>query len=290
MFSGTATAIITPFLKDGRIDEQGLRDLVDYQEEMGIETIVPCGSTGESATLSHDEHIEVIRIVVDQAKKVKVIAGAGSNSTQEAIDLSMRAADLGVDGILSISPYYNKPTQEGIFRHYKAISEAISVPLIPYNVPGRTGSNITAETTLRMASLPNIAAIKEASGNLDQVMTILANRPKDFCVLSGDDALTFAMLAMGGDGVISVSSNCAPRLVSDMVRTAIGGDLVKAREMHFRLLPLFRVMFREPNPIPIKAAMKMMGKPSGILRPPLIEMDRAYEPELRSVLKSLGII
>lgn len=290
MFSGTATAIITPFFKDGTIDEQGLRDLVDYQEEMGIETIVPCGSTGESATLSHDEHIEVIRIVVDQAKKVKVIAGAGSNSTQEAIDLSVRAADLGVDGILSISPYYNKPTQEGIFRHYKAISEAISVPLIPYNVPGRTGSNVTAETTLRLAALPNIAAIKEASGDLEQVMTILANRPKGFCVLSGDDALTFAMLAMGGDGVISVSSNCAPRLVSNMVRTAISGDLVKAREMHFRLLPLFRVLFREPNPIPVKAAMKMMGKPSGILRPPLMDMNPAYEPELRSVLQGLGII
>lgn len=290
MFSGTATAIITPFLKDGKIDEQGLRDLVDYQEEMGIENIVPCGSTGESATLSHDEHIEVIRIVMDQVKKVKVIAGAGSNSTQEAIDLSVRAADLGVDGILSISPYYNRPTQEGIFRHYKAISESISVPLIPYNVPGRTGSNITAETTLRLAALPNIAAIKEASGNLDQIMTILANRPKGFCVLSGDDALTFAMLAMGGDGVISVSSNCAPRLVSDMVRTAISGDLMKAREMHFRLLPLFRVMFRESNPIPIKAAMKMMGKPSGILRPPLIEMSPTYEPELRSVLENLGII
>lgn len=290
MFSGTATAIITPFLKDGSIDEQGLRSLVEYQEEMGIETIVPCGSTGESATLSHDEHIEVIRIVMDQVKRVKVIAGAGSNSTREAIDLSVRAADLGVDGILSISPYYNKPTQEGIFRHYKAISEAISVPLVPYNVPGRTGSNITAETSLRLAALPNVGAIKEASGNLEQVMTILANRPKDFCVLSGDDSLTFAMLAMGGDGVISVSSNCAPRLVSNMVRTAISGDLVKAREMHFRLLPLFRMMFREPNPIPVKAAMKMMGKPSGILRPPLIEMDQAYEPELRSVLEGLGII
>jgi len=290
MFSGTATAIITPFFKDGAIDEQGLRELVDYQEGMGIETIVPCGSTGESATLSHDEHIEVIRIVMDQVKKVKVIAGAGSNSTQEAIDLSVRAADLGVDGILSISPYYNKPTQEGIFRHYKAISEAISVPLIPYNVPGRTGSNMTAETTLRLAALPNIAAIKEASGDLEQVMTILANRPKGFSVLSGDDALTFAMLAMGGDGVISVSSNCAPRLVSDMVRTALSGDLVKAREMHFRLLPLFRVLFREPNPIPVKTAMKMMGKPSGILRPPLIEMNPAYEPELRSVLEGLGII
>ncbi|MDD3398139.1 MAG: 4-hydroxy-tetrahydrodipicolinate synthase [Candidatus Methanomethylophilaceae archaeon] len=290
MFSGTATALITPFHKDGSIDEQGLRELVEYQEEQGVEAVVPCGSTGESATLSHDEHIEVIRIVMNHVKRVKVIAGAGSNSTQEAIDLSRRAADLGVDGVLSISPYYNKPTQEGIYRHYKAISEAISVPLIPYNVPGRTGSNMSAQTTLRLAELPNVAAIKEASGDVDQVMTILANRPKDFCVLSGDDALTFAMLAMGGSGVISVSSNCAPRLVGDMVRTAISGDLVKAREMHFRLLPLFRVLFREPNPIPVKAAMRMMGKPSGTLRLPLMDMSPLHEEELRSVLQGLGLV
>ncbi|MGE4275087.1 MAG: 4-hydroxy-tetrahydrodipicolinate synthase, partial [Candidatus Methanomethylophilaceae archaeon] len=286
----TATALITPFHKDGSIDEQGLRELVEYQESQGVEAVVPCGSTGESATLSHDEHIEVIRIVVDQVKRVKVVAGAGSNSTQEAIDLSRRAADLGVDGILSISPYYNKPTQEGIYRHYKAISEAISVPLIPYNVPGRTGSNMTAQTTLRLAELPNVAAIKEASGDVDQVMTILANRPKDFCVLSGDDSLTFAMLAMGGNGVISVGSNCAPGLVGDMVRAAISGDLVRAREMHFRLLPLFRVLFREPNPIPVKAAMRMMGNPSGSLRLPLMDLSPVHEEELRSVLQGLGLL
>ena len=290
MFSGTATALITPFHKDGSINEQGLRELVEYQEEQGVEAVVPCGSTGESATLSHDEHIEVIRIVMDQVKRVKVIAGAGSNSTHEAIDLSRRAADLGVDGILSISPYYNKPTQEGIYQHYKAISEAIPVPLIPYNVPGRTGSNMTAQTTLRLAALPNVAAIKEASGDVEQIMTILANCPKGFCVLSGDDALTFAMLAMGGAGVISVSSNCAPRMVGEMVRTAISGDLVKAREMHFRLLPLFRVLFREPNPIPVKDAMRMMGKPSGTLRLPLMDLSPVHEEELRSVLQGLGLL
>ncbi len=290
MFKGTATALITPFHRDGSIDEEGLRGLVDYQESQGVETVIPCGSTGESATLSHDEHIEVIRIVVDQAKRAQVVAGAGSNSTQEAIALSIHAADIGVDGILSISPYYNKPTQEGIYQHYKQVSEAISVPLIPYNVPGRTGSNISAQTILRLAELPNVAAVKEASGNLDQIMDILAGRPKGFSVLSGDDAMTFPLLALGGDGVISVSSNCAPRLMGDMVRAGLAGDYAKARQLHFRLLPLFRMMFRETNPIPVKAAMRMMGKHSGTLRMPLLEMSPQHEAEMRQVLKGLDLI
>ena len=196
MFKGTATAIITPFKDDGSIDEASLRRLVDFQEENGVTTIVPVGSTGESATLSHEEHIRVIEIVVDQAKKAKILAGAGSNCTAEAIKLSKASADLGVDGILSISPYYIKPTQEGIYQHYKAISEAIDVPLIPYNVPGRTGSNMTAETTLRLAKLPNIIGIKEASGNMSQVQKILADKPKNFEVLCGDDGLAFPMTVM----------------------------------------------------------------------------------------------
>ena len=233
MFEGTSTALITPFKKDGSIDEEGLRRLVDFQEENGVTTLVPCGSTGESATLSHEEHIRVVSIVRDQAKKAKVLAGAGSNSTAEAVMLSKAAADLGVDGILSISPYYIKPTQEGIYQHYLSITEAIDIPVIVYNVPGRTGSNITAETTLRMAQLPGIIGIKEASGNVSQVGDILAKKPKDFEVMSGDDGLTFPMLAMGCTGVISVAANCCPNSMTQMVQLCLKEKYIDARAIHF---------------------------------------------------------
>ncbi len=290
MFKGTATALITPFRKDGKIDEQGLRDLVDFQESMGIDAIVPCGSTGESATLDHAEHVRAIEVVIDQVKKAKIIAGAGSNSTQEAVDLSVKSADMGADYILSISPYYNKPTQEGIYQHFKKVTEACDLPIIVYNVPGRTGSNMEASTTLRLAELPGISGIKEASGDMAQVMRIMAERPKDFAMISGDDALTFPLMALGGEGVISVTSNCAPKQMMEMVNSALAGDFVKAREMHFKMIPLFNAMFLEPNPIPIKAAMDIMGKPSGELRMPLMDMTSENRKLLENTMRQLGII
>ncbi len=290
MFEGTSTALITPFKKDGSIDEEGLRRLVDFQEENGVTTLVPCGSTGESATLSHEEHIRVVSIVRDQAKKAKVLAGAGSNSTAEAVMLSKAAADLGVDGILSISPYYIKPTQEGIYQHYMSISESIDIPVIVYNVPGRTGSNITAETTLRMAQLPGIIGIKEASGNVSQVGDILANKPKDFEVMSGDDGLTFPMLAMGCTGVISVAANCCPNSMTQMVQLCLKEKYIDARAIHFKMLPLFRDLFIESNPIPIKYVMKRLGYGNGKPRLPLTELSPQFRPKLDMDIAMLGLI
>ena len=287
MFSGTATALITPFRKDGSIDEECLRRIVEFQEENGVTAMVPCGSTGESATMSHDEHIEVIKIVVDHVKKAKVIAGAGSNSTSEAITLSKKAQDIGADAVLSISPYYNKPTQEGIFQHYKAVSESIKIPLIMYNVPGRTGSNISPETTLRLAELGNIIATKEASGNIDQIQTILAERPKGFLVLSGDDNLTYPMMTLGSEGTISVASNCFPREVSDMVGLCRSGNYDEARKIHMRMLPLFRALFLESNPIPVKYIMKKMGFGTGTLRLPLTELSDVNKKTVDAILKNL---
>ena len=290
MFEGTATALITPFKKDGSIDEEGLRRLVDFQEENGVTTLVPCGSTGEAATLSHEEHIRVVSIVRDQAKKAKILAGAGSNSTAEAVYLSKAAADLGVDGILSISPYYIKPTQEGIYQHYMSIAESIDIPVIVYNVPGRTGSNITAETTLRLAQLPGIIGIKEASGNVSQVGDILAKKPKDFEVMSGDDGLTFPMLAMGCTGVISVASNCCPNSMTQMVQLCLKEKYIDARAIHFKMLPLFRDLFIESNPIPIKYVMKRLGYGNGKPRLPLTELSPQHRPVLDMDIAMLGLI
>lgn len=290
MFGGTATALITPFKDDGSVDEGGLRRLVDFQEENGANVLIPCGSTGESATLSHEEHIRVVKIVRDQAKHAKIIAGAGSNSTAEAVYLSKAAADLGCDGILSISPYYNKPTQEGIYLHFKAISEAIDIPLIIYNVPGRTGSNITADTTLRLAELPNISAIKEASGNVNQIQEILCKRPKGFEVLSGDDGLTFPLMGMGCDGVISVAANCCPRSMSQMINLCKQEKYLEAREIHFKLMPLFNDLFIESNPIPIKYVMKRLGYGNGRPRLPLTELSAKNRPILDMDIARLGLI
>ena len=290
MFEGTATALITPFKDDGSVDEGGLRRLVDFQEENGANVLIPCGSTGESATLSHEEHIRVVEIVRDQAKHAKIIAGAGSNSTAEAVYLSKAAADLGCDGILSISPYYNKPTQEGIYLHFKAISEAIDIPLIIYNVPGRTGSNITADTTLRLAELPNISARKEASGNVNQIQEILCKRPKGFEVLSGDDGLTFPLMGMGCDGVISVAANCCPRSMSQMINLCKQEKYLEAREIHFKLMPLFNDLFIESNPIPIKYVMKRLGYGNGRPRLPLTELSAKNRPILDMDIARLGLI
>jgi len=289
MFAGCSTALITPFRDDGAIDEEAFRELIDFQEENGVDVIVPCGSTGESATLTADEHIRVIEIAVDQAKKSKVLAGAGSNSTAEAIVFSKHAEDLGADGILSISPYYNKPTQEGIYLHYKSIAEATDIPIVVYNVPGRTGSNITSDTMLRMAEIPGIAAVKEASGNIAQVQKILAGRPKGFEVLSGDDALTYPIMSMGGDGVVSVSSNCCPARMSRMVHLIQEGKSSEALEICNELVPLFTELFTESNPIPIKYAMKRLGFGNGIPRLPLTPLSKRGQDALIPVLEKLGL-
>lgn len=290
MFEGTATALITPFKKDGSLDEEGLRRLVSFQEENGVSTLVPCGSTGESATLSHEEHVKVVNIVRDQAKSAKILAGAGSNSTSEAVLLSKAAEDLGVDGILSISPYYIKPTQEGIYQHYVSIAESVDIPVVVYNVPGRTGSNITAETTLKLAEHPGIIGIKEASGNISQVGDILAKKPKFFEVMSGDDILTFAMLTMGCTGVISVASNCCPNLVSQMVDFCLKEKYVDARPVHFKLLPLFKDLFVESNPIPIKYVMNKLGYGNGKLRLPLTDLSPKFHPVLDADIAALELI
>ena len=289
MFGGTGTAIITPFTNDGKIDEDALRRLVRFQEDNGVNVLVPCGSTGESAMMSHEEHIHVVEIVRDEAKKAKIVAGAGSNYTSEAVMLSKAAEDLGVDGILSISPYYVKPTQEGLYQHYKAIQDAIDVPVIVYNVPGRTATNINVDTILRLAELPRIAGVKEASGNFPQIMSILANRPDGFEVLSGDDGLTMGMLSLGADGVISVASNCCPGLVSKMVNSAIAGDVPTARDIHETLLPLFSALFCESNPIPIQYVMGRMGYGNGVPRLPLTELSDKGKSILEPVLEKLGL-
>ena len=289
MFSGTGTAIITPFAKDGSIDEDALRRLVRFQEDNGVDVLIPCGSTGESAMMSHEEHIHVVEIVRDEAKKAKVVAGAGSNCTSEAVMLSKGSEDLGVDGILSISPYYVKPTQEGLYQHYKAIQDAIDIPVIVYNVPGRTATNVSVDTILRLAELPGIAGVKEASGNFSQIMDILARKPKDFEVLSGDDGLTLGMLSLGADGVISVAANCCPALVSKMVNSAMSMDIATAREIHERLLPLFSALFCESNPIPIQYVMGRMGYGNGIPRLPLTELSPKGKAIIDPVLEELGL-
>lgn len=289
MFAGTGTALITPFAKDGNIDEDALRRLVRFQEDNGVDVLVPCGSTGESATMSHEEHVRVIKIVRDEAKKAKILAGAGSNSTSEAVMLTRAANDLGVDGILSISPYYNKPTQEGLYRHYEAIQASCDIPVIVYNVPGRTGSNISVDTLMRLAELPGIGGVKEASGNMSQIQNILIRRPKGFEVLSGDDSLTLALMGVGADGVISVASNCCPKEVSDMVRNATYGDFKIAREIYGRMLPLFENLFCESNPIPIKYVMGRMGYGNGEPRLPLTPLSENGRRILDPILEKAGI-
>lgn len=289
MFAGTGTAIITPFAKDGSIDEESLRRLVDFQEENGANVLVPCGSTGESATLSHKEHIHVLEIVIDQAKKAKILAGAGSNSTSEAVALSKSAADLGADGILSISPYCVKPTQEGLYLHYKTIAESVDCPLVVYNIPGRTGCNVSVDTLMRLAEVPGIAGVKEASGNMAQIQSILARRPEGFEVLSGDDSLTLPLICLGADGVISVAANCCPGLVSEMVCNARSGNFDIASSVHGALLPLFTALFCESNPIPIKYVMGRMGYGAGVPRLPLTPLSEQGRAIIDPILKDLGI-
>ncbi len=290
MFSGCATAIITPMTRTGDIDEEGLRETVRFQEEKGIRIIVPCGSTGESATLNHEEHLQVIKIVRDETKRSKVIAGTGSNATSEAIHLSKGAKDLGVDGVLSVSPYYNKPTQAGIIKHFEAIDAAVDIPTIIYNIPSRTGTNITATTMLKLAEIPSMVGVKEASGDINQIAKILAGAPKDFTVLSGDDAMVLPAMALGAKGVISVTSNILPEAMLSLVRAILDGDMAEARRINHDMLPIFNALFLETNPIPVKTALRLMGRPSGPFRLPLCDMSQKNLETLRSVLAERKLI
>jgi 4-hydroxy-tetrahydrodipicolinate synthase len=291
-FQGTGTAIVTPFKKDGSLDEKALRRVVDYQVKGGVEALIPLGTTGESPNLNHAEYERVFEVVQEQANgKVKIFGGAGSNSTQTAIDNAKLVKRIGLDAALIVGPYYNKPTQEGYFQHYRAIADAVDIPIIVYNVPGRTGGNIEAATTLRMAEeIPSIVAVKEASGNFAQIMEIARNKPKNFSLLSGDDAITLPIVSIGGDGCISVVANEAPRDFSDMVRACLKGRWGKALELHNKLLPLMNVNFIESNPIPVKAALAMMGMIEEVYRLPLVRISEKNREKLRTILAGLKLV
>src|SRR6185436_13039509 len=290
---GCATALVTPFTSDGAVDVERLRALIEYQIAGGVRLLVPCGTTGESATMSDEEDQLVIKTTVEVANgRAKVIAGTGSNSTAAAIQYSQTARDIGVDGVLSVAPYYNKPTQEGLYAHFRAVAESVGdLPVVIYNVPGRTASNISAQTTLKLAhEVENIVGVKEASGNLAQIMEILRERPAGFNVISGDDSLTRAMIALGGDGLISVASNEAPGEMSEMVDLALAGNWNGARELHYRLLPLMEVNFIESSPGPVKAALTMMGLIDENLRLPLVPVTDKSRDRIREVLNEVGLL
>ena len=290
---GCATALVTPFTADGSVDEKRLRELIEYQIAGNVRVLVPCGTTGESVTMTEDENKLVIRTTVEVARdRAKVIAGTGSNSTAVTIQRSKAARGLGVDGVLTVAPYYNKPTQEGLYAHFRAIAEAVDgLPVVIYNVPGRTSSNIAAETTLRLArDVENIVAVKEASGNLSQIMEILRSRPEGFRVISGDDSLTLALIALGGEGLISVASNEAPALMSQLNDLALAGKWDDARKLHYRLLPLMEANFIESSPGPVKAAMALMGLLEENLRLPLVPVQEKTRTRLREVLDELDLL
>ncbi len=290
-WQGTYTAVVTPFRTDGAVDEQALERLVDLQIDGRVEGIVACGTTGESVTLSGEEQLRVIQVVRDRVDtRVRVIAGVGGNSTEKVVAQARVVASLGVDGILSVVPYYNKPTQEGLFRHFSELADAIEIPVIVYNVPGRTSANLSPATLMRLAQHENIRGVKEASGNLIQVMEILSRRPDGFSVFSGEDNLTLPILALGGDGVISVVSNEVPTLMSRMVREALAERLPDAREIHFRLLGLMNANFIETNPIPVKAALAMMGLIGEHYRLPLVPMSAENRSGLREHLLQLELV
>ncbi|MBZ5535553.1 MAG: 4-hydroxy-tetrahydrodipicolinate synthase [Acidobacteriia bacterium] len=290
---GCATALVTPFNSAGAVDEKAFRVLVERQIKQGVRLLVPCGTTGESVTMTEEEDAHVIGMTVEVAKgRAHVIAGTGSNSTSTAIEYSQAARRLGVDAILVVAPYYNKPTQEGLYAHFRAIAESVGdLPVVLYNVPGRTSTNIAAGTVLRLArDVKNIAAVKEASGNLSQIMEILHHRPTGFRVFSGDDAVTLPLLSLGADGIISVVSNEVPDLMSRMVELALAGDWVEARNLHFRLLNLMEVNFIETSPGPVKAALALMGLIEEKLRLPLVPVQEKSRLKVREVLVELGLV
>lgn len=285
-FEGTATALVTPFKKDGDIDFDAFGKLIDFQIEAGIEGIVPCGSTGEAATMSKEEKISVIKFAIERAQgKVKVIAGTGSNDTRATIELTKKAKELGADAVLLVSPYYNKPTQNGMYEHFKAIAE-VDIPQVLYNVPGRTGTNVLPETQLKIAEeCPNVIATKEASANLEQIMEIIKHAPSHFNVLSGDDVLSLPIIAAGGRGSIAVISNYAPKKYGDLVRAALADDFKTARQLQNELLELFKTNFIESNPIPVKAILAEMGMIEENYRLPLTKMSEKNKEVLKGILK-----
>jgi 4-hydroxy-tetrahydrodipicolinate synthase len=286
--TGCGTALVTPFTRSGEVDEPALRRLVEWQIAEGVHFLVPCGSTGEAVTLTTAEHRRVVEITVDVAEgRLPIVAGAGSNDTARAIALSREMSAAGATHLLHVSPAYNKPPQRGILAHFRAIADATELPIVVYNVPGRTASNIEARTTLALAEHPRIVAVKEASGNLAQVTDILRHRPPEFSVLSGDDALTLAVMAAGGDGVISVVSNATPRLMSRLVDWCAAGDFAEARALAMRLTPWFEAAFIDSNPIPVKAALAMMGRIENSLRLPLVPLMDAHQAPVRAALTAL---
>jgi 4-hydroxy-tetrahydrodipicolinate synthase len=290
MFSGAIIAIVTPF-KNGKVDEETLRRLIEFQIANGTDGIVPCGTTGESSTLSHEEHDRVIEITIDAVKKrVPVIAGTGSNSTDEALRLTKHAYEAGANGALMVCPYYNRPTQEGLYQHFKIIAESVPIPIVPYNIPGRTGVNLMPETVARLSKISNIVGIKEASGSLKQMQDVISLCGKDFDVLSGDDFFTLPLLLLGGKGVISVISNVAPADMASMVDAFAGSDIRKARQLHNKMVPLVDALFLETNPVPVKAALAMMGKISYDVRLPLYKMSDSNYEKLKTAMKTYGLI
>jgi 4-hydroxy-tetrahydrodipicolinate synthase len=291
MFTGCGTALVTPFRQDLSLDEATLRALVRRQIEAGINFLVPCGTTGESPTLTRAEHLRVVEITLEEAKgKVPVLAGAGGYNTREVIELAHEIAVLGADGILSVTPYYNKPTQEGLYQHYRAIAASTRLPIVVYSVQGRTGVNVEPATLARLAKIDNIVAVKEASGNIGQMATVLNEVPADFIVLSGDDAVTIPLAALGGRGVISVASNEIPAEMMAIAQACLRNDFAIAREMQARFLPLMNVNFVESNPIPVKAAMALMGLVEPVWRLPMVPPSQANLAKIETVLQTTGLL
>lgn len=290
MLKGAITAVVTPF-KNGRIDEEAYRALIERQIREGIHGLVPCGTTGESPTLSHDEHKRVVSICIDQVKKrVPVVAGAGSNSTAESLELTQHVQEAGADYALIITPYYNKPTQEGLYQHYKTLASRTRVPIVVYNVPGRTSVNLLPETMARLSEFPNIVGLKDATGNLTQGAKTLELCGDKITVLSGDDFTVLPLLAIGGQGVISVVSNVVPADMAGMCTAFFKGDLEAARKLHYKMWPLTEAMFYETNPVPVKTALKLMGQITGEVRQPLCPLSPANETHLRQVMQDYGLI
>jgi 4-hydroxy-tetrahydrodipicolinate synthase len=291
MFKGSIVAIVTPFDREGNFDEETFRQLIEFQIENGTDAIVPCGSTGEAATLDHAGHTEVIRACVEQVnKRVPILAGTGSNSTSEAIELTRAAKEAGADGALLITPYYNKPSQEGLYQHFKAVAEQVALPQMLYNVPGRTGINLAVETTVRLAKLTNVIGLKDASGGVNQAGEILARTGEEFAILSGDDALTLPFMAVGAKGVISVTANIMPAAVKSLVRAVEEGRWTDARRQHLKLLDIHDAMFIESNPTPVKAALELMGKCSARVRLPLVTMQPQSIEQLKAVMARHGLL
>ncbi|MFQ5899952.1 MAG: 4-hydroxy-tetrahydrodipicolinate synthase [Thermodesulfobacteriota bacterium] len=290
MLKGSMVAMVTPF-RNGSIDESALRQLIDFQIENGTDAIVPCGTTGESATLSYEEHERVVEITIEAVGgRVPVIAGSGSNSTSETIMLTREAEKAGADAALLISPYYNKPTQEGLYQHYKGVAEAVNIPIILYNVPGRTGTNMLPETVARLAEIENIVGVKEATGDLRQISDLIGLCPEGFSVISGDDFTTFSLLGLGGKGAISVTANVIPGDVASMIDCFEEGNMNEARRLHYRMMPVNRSMFLETNPIPAKTALAMMGRIAEGIRLPLTPMADRNREKLGKTLKEYGLI